>query len=56
MFESKTDSSAYHNEMNAENFEEWLRGILPKLQEDSILVPDNALYHSRKVKKTPTAA
>jgi predicted O-methyltransferase YrrM len=42
--------------VNAEHFEEWLRGILPKLQKDSILVLDNVPYHSRKVEKTPTAA
>jgi hypothetical protein len=56
MFESKTDSSDYHNEMNAEYFEEWLRGILLKLQKDSILVQDNASYRSPKIEKTPTAA
>jgi hypothetical protein len=42
--------------VNAEHFEEWLRGILPKLQIDSILVLDNGPFHSWKVERTSTAA
>lgn len=54
MFESKSDFSDYHNEMNAEHFEEWLKGIFPKLKKDSVLVLDKAPYHSRKIEKPPT--
>lgn len=56
MFEGKKGSEDYHQEMNAERFEEWFRGVLPKLQHNSIVVIDNAPYHSRKVELTPTSA
>lgn len=45
IFESKKKTEDYHDEMNSEHFEEWLRGILPKLKENSVLVLDNAPYH-----------
>lgn len=56
MFESKKNTEDYHQEMNSECFEEWLQEILPKLKPDSVLVLDNAPYHSRKVEKIPTQA
>ena len=43
--------------MNAENFEKWLQNdLLPKLEEPSIIVLDNASYHSRLEEKRPTTA
>lgn len=44
----------YHEEMNAEKFEEWFIGLLDKLQEPSIIIMDNASYHSRQLNKPPT--
>ncbi|CAG2199638.1 unnamed protein product [Mytilus edulis] len=47
IFESKTNSSDYHDEMNKEHFTEWFRDtLLPKLPPRSVIVMDNAPYHS----------
>ncbi|CAC5384067.1 unnamed protein product [Mytilus coruscus] len=47
IFESKTNSSDYHDEMNKEYFTEWSRDtLLPKLPPRSVIIMDNALYHS----------
>lgn len=54
IFKSKTNSGDYHGEMNSENFENWLRNVLlPKLAEPSIIILDNASYHSRLLEKWP---
>jgi hypothetical protein len=48
IFKSKKNSLDYHSEMNAETFEEWLQDkLLPALTEPSIIILDNATYHSR---------
>jgi transposase len=52
-FESKTNSADYHNEMNGENFLEWFKTILPKLNDNAVIVMDNAPYHSVKMDKIP---
>lgn len=54
LFESKKTGD-YHEDMNAERFEEWLQHILPNLRENAVIVLDNAPYHSRKLNKPPTA-
>lgn len=56
MFESKKNTEDYHHEMNADCFEEWFQEIVPKLKPNSVLVMDNAPYHSRKVERIPTTA
>ena len=54
VFQSKK-SGDYHDEMTSEHFEEWFNDILiPKLEPNSILVMDNASYHSRRLQKIPT--
>lgn len=53
LFESKKNTDDYHKEMNAQHFEEWLTGILPRLKPNSVLVIDNAPYHSRKMESGP---
>lgn len=55
VFESKKTTD-YHEEMNAQVFEEWFKKILPCLEENSVIVLDNASYHTRKAEKTPTTA
>lgn len=41
--------------MNSTNFEKWLsESLLPYLEEPSIIVLDNASYHSRQTEKWPT--
>jgi transposase len=57
IFKSKKNALDYHSEMNAETFEEWLQDkLLPALTEPSIIVLDNASYHSRLEEKKPTCA
>lgn len=50
-FESKKNTQDYHDEMNGDNFYEWFNKILPLLNENAVIVMDNASYHS--VKKDP---
>lgn len=45
----------YHNEMNSQNFEKWFRTqLLPNLKPMSVIVMDNAPYHSRRLISLPT--
>ncbi|XP_068247273.1 uncharacterized protein [Palaemon carinicauda] len=47
-YTAKNSSGDYHGEMNAELFQRWLTTkLLPSLEEPSVLVIDNAPYHSR---------
>lgn len=50
-FESKKNTQDYHDEMNGDNFYKWFNKILPLLNENAVIVMDNAPYHS--VKKDP---
>lgn len=52
---SKNNSSNYHDEMNGDNFHEWLESIIPRLDANSITVMDNAPYHSVREEKIPTS-
>lgn len=55
VFESK-HTGDYHEEMNAEVFERWFASILPRIDEGSVIVMDNAPYHSRRIEQLPTTA
>jgi hypothetical protein len=46
----------YHDEMNANKYEEWFTNILTKLPANSVIVMDNASYHSRVVEKIPNSS
>lgn len=52
-FDSKK-SGDYHEEMDGNSFEKWFKNILPQLEENCVIVLDNASYHSRKLEKIPT--
>ncbi|XP_072381874.1 uncharacterized protein [Diabrotica undecimpunctata] len=54
-FESKK-SGDYHEEMDGKGFESWFEKTLPKLEANSVIVMDNASYHSRKSEKIPTTS
>lgn len=42
--------------MNKENFLKWFRNqLLPKLEEPSIIIMDNATYHSSLIEKLPNS-
>jgi hypothetical protein len=57
IFSSKTNNGDYHVEMNEENFLTWFEEqLLKKLEEPSIIVMDNASYHSTLAEKTPNAS
>lgn len=53
-FESKKTGD-YHEEMTGEVFENWFAQILGRLAEHSVIVMDNASYHSRKTEKIPNS-
>ena len=54
-FQSKTKSADYHEEMNAETFTKWFtEQLLPHIPPNSLIVTDNAPYHSMQSNKIPT--
>lgn len=54
-FESKKNSADHHDEMNGDTFYEWMNSVLPRLKPNSVIVMDNASYHSVKIDKAPTS-
>ncbi|XP_045505993.1 uncharacterized protein LOC123703388 [Colias croceus] len=55
IFKSQTKSGDYHDDMNRENFMKWIKDkLLPNLPAQSIVVMDNASYHTVAVNKAPT--
>ena len=55
IFGTKNKSLDYHDNMNAELFEKWFEeNVLKHLEEPSIIVLDNASYHSRIIDKVLT--
>nr|XP_022917224.1 uncharacterized protein LOC111426774 [Onthophagus taurus] len=57
LFKSKTKSGDYHDEMNFENFSKWFKTqVLPNLPDNSIIVMDNAPYHSVQIHRPPTSS
>lgn len=55
-FESKRNTVNVHDEINGENFREWFESILPSLERNSVIVMDNAPYHSVELEETPTTS
>ncbi|KMQ83557.1 hypothetical protein RF55_19684 [Lasius niger] len=55
-FESKKNTADYHDEMNGDTFLEWFENILPSLEDNAVIVMDNAPYHSVKLEKVPNAS
>lgn len=54
VFKSKK-SGDYHDEMNPQHFIEWFENnLLNNLNSNSVIVMDNAPYHSKKMDKVPT--
>jgi hypothetical protein len=45
----ETFSEDYHDDMDGAKFELWLNRVLPKLPPGSVVVMDNASYHTKKV-------
>lgn len=54
IFSTKSKSADYHDNMNTEMFIKWLKEkLLPHLSEPSVIVLDNAPYHSEILNKPP---
>lgn len=52
-----TKSGDYHNDMNHDNFMQWVKSkLLPNLPLNSVLIVDNASYHNVALNKDPTSA
>ncbi|XP_054015963.1 uncharacterized protein LOC128896630 [Hylaeus anthracinus] len=45
----------YHEEMNVAKFEDWFSKVISIIEENSVVVMDNAPYHSRKIDKISTS-
>ncbi|XP_074035278.1 uncharacterized protein [Leptinotarsa decemlineata] len=54
-FESKK-TGYYHEEMNGESFKQWFSKVLPHLEDNAVIVMDNAPYHSRRLENIPTTS
>ena len=55
VFQSKHNKGDYHHEMNHQTFEEWFAvALLPNIPPNSLIVMDNASYHSRRKEPLPT--
>lgn len=54
IFKAGYNLGDYHNSMNSDNFEKWFEHqLIPNLEEPSLIIMDNAPYHSRLVEKIP---
>ena len=55
VFQSKKATGDYHDEMTSEHFEEWFHdSLMPNIPANSLIVTDNAPYHSRRLEPVPT--
>ncbi|CAG4940862.1 unnamed protein product [Colias eurytheme] len=57
IFSGLNKQEDYHSEMNRANFRKWVtEKLIPNIREPSIIVMDNAPYHSVVKNKCPTSA
>lgn len=57
IFTGANKNADYHSEMNKSNFTKWVeQKLIPNLPPASIVVMDNAPYHSAMLNKAPTSA
>jgi transposase len=57
VFSSTAKTSDYHDNMNAVLFTKWMEEqLLPSLEKPSLLILDNAPYHSVEVEKQPVSS
>ena len=57
VWNAKSNKGDYHNEMNGEMFLKWYtEKLLANLQEKSVIIMDNASYHSMQSEKNPTSS
>jgi len=53
-FQSKKNAKDFQVEIKGEIFNRWMECVLPGLKEKSVIIMDNAPYHSLKIDKAPT--
>ena len=54
IFKSKRNTGDYHDEMTSEHFEEWFSiSLIPNVPTNSLIVIDNATYHSCRIELLP---
>lgn len=41
--------------MNGNNFRDWFKDVLPRLEDNAVIVMDNAPYHSVRKEKCPSS-
>lgn len=57
IFASKSMTMDYHGEMNSEMFLKWCKEkLIPNLEEPSVIIMDNAPYHSTQLEKQPCSS
>lgn len=57
IFKSGQKSGDYHDAMNFNNYEKWLRQkLIPNLPPNSVVVIDNASYHNKQLNPAPTSS
>lgn len=55
VFLAKKGAADFHSEMDGETYEKWfLEQLIPNVPPRSVIVIDNAAYHTRKTEKIPT--
>ncbi|XP_026822882.1 uncharacterized protein LOC113560942 [Rhopalosiphum maidis] len=54
--ESKKTNKDYREEMKGNTFYEWLKGIIPRLKQNCVLIMDNAPCHSVKTEQIPNTS
>lgn len=51
----KRSNADYHQDMTADLFEKWFKDcLIPNLPPHTVIIMDNASYHSRQINKVPT--
>lgn len=57
VFRAKKGAGDYHTEMDASRFQKWfVEQLLPNIKPRSVIVMDNASYHSAQVEKLPSSS
>lgn len=57
VFATNSKLADYHGDMNAETFIKWVtEKLIPNLEEPSLVIMDNASYHSTEIEKQPTSS
>jgi hypothetical protein len=56
IFTSSSSSADYHESMDSRYFEEWFDMLLRSLEQPTVILLDNAPYHSRIVNKQPSSS